>query len=130
MPTRRGRGIRLGRACQGCGRPIAAGAWCASCGTSTEAQRPAVESHERLENLGGHWSPDRSRTEQAAFRAGLVRLHGEQCNAGMPHLAEWFPGLTRRCPRTSGLQAHHGKSGMPDALLCREHHGAVDEHAR
>jgi hypothetical protein len=85
---------------------------------------------ERLENLGGHWSPDRSRTEQAAFRAGLVRLHGEQCNAGMPHLAEWFPGLTRRCPRTSGLQAHHGKSGMPDALLCREHHGAVDEHAR
>lgn len=128
-------GIRFSRACQGCGKPIAAGAWCVKCAnTDPDApQRPAVESDERRQNPGGHWSQGRNRANQGAFRANLIRVYGERCMAVGPHdpnlpFGDLEPG--RRCERTTGLQAHHGQDGQIDALLCGTHHGDVDPHAR
>lgn len=132
-------GIRFSRACQGCGRVIAAGAWCAWCADNDPdaPQRPAVESDERRQNPGGHWSQGRNRTEQGAFRANLIRVYGERCMAMGPPDDAWnidhpFADLApgQRCERTTGLQAHHGKDGERDLLLCGTHHGGVDPHAR
>jgi hypothetical protein len=125
-------GIRFSKSCSGCGRVITAGAWCTTCAdTDPDApQRPKVESDTRRENPGGNWSTWRDRSVQGAFRGALEAVYGPACMAGMPSFAEWFPGLSGRCSSTDGLQAHHGKDGFPDMLLCRVHHREVDPWAR
>lgn len=140
------------KACLGCGRsiPVTASYCSDACadGSPDAPQRPAVGSRGRRANPGGHWSPDRVAGTQHAFREKLIHEFGERCMAigayppedpfGEPWAApypawmEKFTGLTpgQRCPRTTRLQAHHGKDGMPDMLLCGTHHSEIDLYAR
>jgi predicted restriction endonuclease len=70
---------------------------------------------------------------QGAFRARLIQAYGERCMAVGPldrelAFSDLEPG--RRCEATRGLQAHHGKDGMIDMLLCQAHHKEIDSFAR
>jgi hypothetical protein len=73
----------------------------------------------------GHWTTTRDRATQATFRAALIKRAGMRC--------EWAD-TNGRCPRTTGLQAHHTQPGNNDPatglLLCQAHHKTLDPHAR
>lgn len=103
------------RACKRCGRAIER----TPVGVCDRCLGQDVKLQRRLAT--GHWSAGRDRAEQARFRRGLIEADGEQC---MRVLAN---GL--RCPETV-VQAHHGRPGHPDELLCSVHHREVDEFAR
>lgn len=94
---------------------------CTICGAISEQNRCPL--HRRDQNA--HWSKDRDRTAQAKFRKALIGMYGMRCAAVVDGV---------RCPVTTGLQAHHTQPGVDDpatgALLCNEHHRAVDPHAR
>lgn len=64
----------------------------------------------------------RDQAEQRRFRKELMARANGQC--------EFMIGGMVRCSAMTGLQAHHGHGRMPDMVLCREHHRAVDEFAR
>jgi hypothetical protein len=94
---------------------------CAECGALSDQARCPL--HRRGANA--HWSKGRDRTAQDKFRKALIRMYGMRCAAVVDGV---------RCPVTTGLQAHHTQPGNDDprtgALLCTEHHRAVDAHAR
>lgn len=76
-------------------------------------------------NPAGHWSANRDRQTQAAFRAAVLANADGQCE-----------GVDdgERCPITAPLQAHHTQEGNDDPAtgraLCARHHKLEDPHAR
>lgn len=100
--------------CLGCGKPIPLRGRCESCAKDGPQLHPA-----------GHRSLWRDKHEQARFRKRLIAEFDGRC-------AYILDGV--RCYKTIRdgfqLQAHHGKKGTPDLLLCRTHHRAVDPWAR
>jgi hypothetical protein len=60
----------------------------------------------------------------AAYGGQCCAIGGRTTHVDLPY--------GQRCPVTDPalLQAHHGKNGMADMLLCQRHHAEVDPHAR
>jgi predicted restriction endonuclease len=96
---------------------------CSRCGkTSDQKQCPK---HRRPKSA--HWSTNRNRSKQHAFRQAVLANAGHRC--------QYVEG-TARCPvhGDTNLQAHHLEPGNDDPTkglaLCRAHHRTVDRHAR
>jgi predicted restriction endonuclease len=84
---------------------------------------PACNPYTTTSNATGRSGRDRAL--QAKFRRAVLNNAGHRCQ----HVQDGV-----RCPATAGLQAHHLTPGTwnpaDGAALCRQHHRAIDPHAR
>lgn len=93
---------------------------CLDCGTLSPHSRCPAHS------TGDSWNGTRDRAAQRRFRNAVLARDAHRCRYRLENGA--------RCPATRNLQAHHLTPGTWDPAhgitLCREHHRAIDRHAR